>query len=742
MESARWHAEMGSAKLFVKKYREAMRSRAGQTTKLGLLGDLALKTYTFVLSVVKPSPSFVLTSMRCQFFNDDGSRSLMQRLNELIDNNLFGILGEVETACSGHGKADGWLRSLVVQNIVDTLSSTAAEDVGQHRTVFKQSCAEAADLLSTAKDGLALESVISDLREMSKLFAAGSSDGTKLTEIVAAEEHMMSTPRLALLRSALTESPNGQEIMAPLAALKSSTVNDELGDQRFSIGFDFFADGAMLKVEQPAQTCEGFGPASPCPIVVANALLVTGSPMLLTNMLTDALANVVEGINLWSPLRMESSQDKLIKFIHHMSLTITAAEFALVHDLYWHLQTPFQELQEGAGKDVSQLEHVVKAVGMAYKSASPSTTADLISRFSALANHLHDTSSLQPLMKKLIIKARHNHCVHMKLRSVLESMACVAGSGIPSSTEGLVEQWIGKEDDSCLAMSIALNSAVEELKQAGAFDFADLLRGEVNETEDKVYMASPVVMKEDRVEDFDEGDYIQLKSMLFLPQDVLNLSIVGWAATQMADSVSVLLGKFTGLVELDGVVFDAEGGHRKHTTLEGLISNLVAPKRLAASVSSMRKILASKQVYLQSRSACDLLDKLLLASAHERVKIGYELTKTPGEVSSEVVTLLCQAYSYIHHIAAALAWVSTTCNGPSGCTVDKQLKEDLETTLDIIVANVGDFEDLHEEYNPTIHKMDGGRTADGPAHCANDGLLSVGGLCQGGDACIVPVRRC
>ncbi len=115
----------------------------------------------------------------------------------------------------------------------------------------------------------------------------------------------------------------------------------------------------------------------------------------------------------------------------------------------------------------------------------------------------------------------------------------------------------------------------------------------------------------------------------------------------------------------------------------------------------------SSEVDLQSRCARVLMGKLLLAYGLERVKVGYQLTKTPGEVSSEVVTLLCQAYIYIHHIAAALAWVSTTCNGPSGCTVDKQLKEDLETTLDIIVASVGDFEDLHEEYNPTIHKMEG-----------------------------------
>eukprot|EP00972_Heterocapsa_arctica_P110048 16204703-Heterocapsa_arctica.AAC.1 len=204
-----------------------------------------------------------------------------------------------------------------------------------------------------------------DINMVKTLCSAGSGDGTKFGDIQKAEDHILGTPRLALLRAALTGSLGGVELTAPLTEMRSVSVSDELGDQRFSVGMECFADQAMLKVHFAVGIAGAHEGAEERPkLSILNGDLALGTPMMIMSMLTDSMANGVEGIMLWSALRFEKSEARLLEFLDNVAHTIAAAELTLLFDLYTTCEEACTKL---ALATPEELENLGMAFAAAYR---------------------------------------------------------------------------------------------------------------------------------------------------------------------------------------------------------------------------------------------------------------------------------------------------------------------------------------------------------------------------------------
>jgi hypothetical protein len=694
---------MGSTKLFIKKYRDATRLRAGQPGKLGSIGVVGMKVYSFLKGNVKPNTSFSLVVLKCQFFNNEGGRSLTHRLQDMIDAELISVLAAQDASFPGQEKSCGWLRSLLVQHIVDLLTATAPEDVDQTRAALYLNCKDASALLSMEVKENSLQGIITDLLMMKKLFSFGAGDGTKFSEMSAAEYHIMSEPRLALLRGALKDSPSGQEMLAPLAQLKADTINDDLGDQRFSVGLDCFADKTMLRVCRQACTV---GASTECPLIVSNGSLVLGSPMLLETMLTDAICNVVESINLWSPARFELKHESLGEFVHVLSATIVAAEFVLLHNLYSQIRVPFLNLLKCNEECFDEMHSMMMAFGVACQNAPQATAAVLLKKLCNLGSTFKVVEELSTLVQGHVATSKKNSIVTRLLRDFLQTISAMSLVGFPSSAEAAIEQWVVQGEASCLAGAVALSENARQL-QATKFDFSIIFQdsgGSVELSTDCLQVK--VVKDEEDTGGGHEEPHILVEDLLQFPSMVVKLPLVRWASRLVKDSVAALLDKFAVLAELDGVIVAA--AKVDCTFVGAMMSRFVLPHRLTSSVSAFTKIIGAGQVELKSRSACDLLESLLSASGLRKVMVGSSLAEVDGEMSTEGILAICDKYVLVHHVAAALAWIGVTCSGPSGCTVECKLKVEVEVALDIIESNLCEARDkLYECENLVPRKTEG-----------------------------------
>lgn len=246
-DSQRWHSDFSSPKMFVKKYREMSRSRKGQSAKLGAMDDVASVSYVFLKEHVVPSVGFNMIRLKCKFYSTlEQRRTLAERYFGMVEVDLYPALASLDAAAAH--KADQRLRSVLLDFLTSELRAMASEDVEVLRVSIGKDCGAIANNIKE-KSGMDTLSAISfDLYQFQKLCFAGVPNGPRFIELEAAEKHLMTTARLALLKEVVCGSAVGAEFLAPLKQMKTVSANDELGDQRFALGADGFEDVAMLRV--------------------------------------------------------------------------------------------------------------------------------------------------------------------------------------------------------------------------------------------------------------------------------------------------------------------------------------------------------------------------------------------------------------------------------------------------------------------------------------------------------------
>ena len=235
-QCAIWHAGLINAKLFTKKYKEAMRTRSDQSAKLGMLDDVASKTFHFIKEYIKPGLSFNLVRLKCKFHADAvGERDLTIRLRDMMDADLTSALDALDASSPKSSASESWLRSLVVGHLASLIEDLDDEMVDAFRRRLYTVLGESMEVLKTCSQNDSLSGLVHDLGLLEAVLSVGMGDvAVKFSEAVAAEKAINEMARLALLSKALG-SRCGLELLAPLHQMKTTSVHDELAAQRFGL---------------------------------------------------------------------------------------------------------------------------------------------------------------------------------------------------------------------------------------------------------------------------------------------------------------------------------------------------------------------------------------------------------------------------------------------------------------------------------------------------------------------------
>jgi hypothetical protein len=693
-EAEEWHEGIAGAKLFVKKFREAMRSRSGQASKLGAMRDVSSTVHTFICKTMVPGVSFSLVRLKCMFHGVGDN--LAEKLEAMASSGLFAVLEALDASSSGKPKADGWVRALLIGEIVSNIELMSSEEVSDRRVELGAICDKVqATLAGGSKDDM-LAGIIEDVKMLSMICCAGSvGHRLKLSSFTAAEDHIMQTPRLALLKQALLGSTAGQELLAPLKDMKVASVTDELGEQRFALGMDCFSDKAMLKVSlrvvavAPGLDEEDEAKAE---YIVCNDDLALSSPMLIEPMLADAMANVMEACKLWGPMQLENHEDRVRSFVANLGSTLTVADFALAMDLFVGCKEPLEALASADG-DVKALETSASTLTVAFQNVSSRSvsTESLAGKISNLGKSVPQHSEITEDLQVFVARSQQNQAI----RAAICQLFCIIGQmlehGFPGTPATALDQWSVRGDSSFLALAVPFIEQVDVLKKAGEFDFACLCADGLED--EKNLVKDALVVK--------EGGHayahsVTVEQLLCFPAQVRDLPLVTFACQMVRDSITDSIGKFLDYLELDGIITtiaDPDG-----SSLLSICQSFVAPMKLTMSMTNYTRVLAAGGRWLDSQKAFDLVVDLLETSGLQEIEVGASFADPAGKMPSNIMEATCCIYLHMHHVVAALAWIATTCTGNNGCTMHHELKSELNAILDHIDQHIIEAQDLFSKH--------------------------------------------
>jgi len=690
VEAEKWHDALCDAKLFAKKYREAMRSKSGQTQdeKLGQMSEKITKLWGFLKEHFKPHVSFSLVVLRCNFLSDAGDRDITERLRGIMDSGMILVLEAYEgSSPAGQGLSDGWLRSVLIGHIAGMVNNMKGEHVETERKRLGKMCGEVVNALQTSSLADALKGIIMDISMVQTLCSAGPGGGTKFGDIQKAEDHILGTPRLALLRAALTCSPGGMELTAPLTEMRSVSATDDLGDQRFSMGMSCFADQAMLTVNFEVGIAGAHDEVQARPkLTIWNGDLALGNPMMVVSMITDCMSNVVESIKLWSALRFEKSEDRLIEFLENVANTIAAAELTLLFELYTTCGNACTKLALSTGGDTKELESLAMAVGVAYKNVTAASTSQIVDQFGNLAASIQNSEKLSGLLQAHLETARTNDLKRSQLCKVFDSIAALVSAGLPSSVDAAIEQWSIRGDRSCVAYAVALVTNVEKLKAVQNFDFCHLFGAAKDEQNLPSLIESVVVVHDSEAGAADAKVRVQFSDLIGFTSAISQLPLVAWAQSLVKNGISALMDKLVVMTELEGILTGEVTDTSDQSSLAAITSSFVVPDKLTTSIAAVTKMLAASTDDLPSRAALLLLKSLISAACADTVTVGPGIASKGGDLPADIMAATCSLYVDTHHVAASLAWIGSTCL--SGCTSNHKLKPELEIVLDTMYSNM------------------------------------------------------
>lgn len=657
---------------------KAARSRKDQNVKLGSLDECATKSYHFMKDLITVGLSFNLVRLKCKFFRvtDPERHKVCDRFRELVAADLFSVLVAYEATAPGQNKADSWVRALLLGYLANEINDMAPERVDEYRLVWGRSCGALVSMLRDKSVESILAGIALDIHMLEIVCMAGSLGGPRYSQMATAEQHIKGSSRLAVLHQAL-QSEAGTELMMPLNQMNIMTANDEIGDKRFEVASQAVLDSAMLHVALCTQ------PGSSV-YLLRNADLVLTAPMMLEPLLVDTMAHITESVKLWSAARLEAREDELAKWVFDLGQVLCAGEFALALQAISAIQPAVEQMNVVVDIDegVGELATASFAMCAGLKSAPFVTTASFYDKVENLANCFKGSEPAAAALKSIVNSGRRNFKLRECINEVLQLMVSMATFGLPSTPGEAIDQWRGKGDASCLAIAIDVVQKVETLGSLGSFDFKGMARGCGKDA--GLDMEALVVKGFDR--QTGEETNMKVGDLVKFGELICGLPVVAYAQQLTNAGASHMLSAFGQLTEMNGLVLGVKRA-QGDKTLMSIASAFVAIDLMAGSVSGVGKALASEgDICLESSSAFELIEELVEVCNLPTVLVpdSIAIAVKPVPMKSDWVLAVCQVHVHVHHVAAGLAWVATSCSPPGACTTHNQLRKDLGAVLNMI----------------------------------------------------------
>jgi len=711
-EAEAWHDNLGATKLFIKKFRECERSKKTvRNSKLGSMSEVSDKVWVFLKANITPGLSFNLVRLKCKFCQQaDPPLGIASRVRQMVAADLFAVLLAFELSAPGQNKADGWLRSLLLDRICPLIVEMPVDEVDERRVVLAKDVATVIELI---KDGPAMDclaGVVVDLGMIETLCAAGTVGAPTFSLLAAAEAHINDTPRLAVLKQTLKETKSGAEILSPLAQLKILSANDDLGDQKFNLGAESFLDESMLRVVVRAGAAEAGGKSpSPLKYLVMNPDLVMCSPMLLEGMLVDAMANVLEGIRLWGSSRLEAKEDEVMAFFGNVGSAVCAAEFTLCVHMTKACRPAFRSMVScELGDHVAAMEAASTSLGHALAHGIPEvSTATLVEQLSNMKANFRGSASIAAYVASVVTTSTRNKELREGMRAVLESMHCMCAHGLPVDPVKAVDQWRARRQSSALAMGLEFIERVGALAAIQPFAFqrlcSDLADAKDGPTSRPVHAAAEIVLAAEGGDGVGESAEVTMGEILQLKDTILELPIVKYMKELVSGCASALMATVGEMASLDSICPLVPQVETE--SMSKLVSSFLVPSRLAVAVAALTKAVQGGDAVLDISGAFEVFQDVVDAAKPPTILLGESLMDRPCDVKCELASGIGEVYVHLHHVAAGLAWINNTC-GAGGCTSNNEFKKDVEVVLKMIQTNMNDGIEVLAKYDGLWYELE------------------------------------
>ena len=419
-----WHTDISNVKHLIKKYKELEKTKKGcRNAKMGMLADAATQSWAFMQKSMTPGRTFHQFRLKCAFFAGEDI-GLAPRLRAQAAVGLWEQVKEWDGGIAATRQADGFLCVLALDYICPTIEAMPLVEVGVCKVELSEDIANAIAIMAISPVSELLSEVTMDLQHTESLLRAGSTGvGAPTYErLIAAEAHIASQQRLALLKQALS-SGAGQEIMAPLQNMKIASTNDALANQQFELGMGTVEATEMLRVELRMGTAEEEA-ADPY-YRIFNVDCLSGSPMNLEGMMEDAFANVCEGIQRWPDWQRLQQANEIRWFFRLVDSILCAADFSflvMMAEACWKHFVEMRACVDAEKRfDMAALQAASVSIGVALESTVPkAATTNLRKMLTNICSDLDGLPAVKAQVTSTIRVSKANHDSKDKVFSILK----------------------------------------------------------------------------------------------------------------------------------------------------------------------------------------------------------------------------------------------------------------------------------------------------------------------------------
>lgn len=427
-------------------------------------------------------------------------------------------------------------------------------------------------------------------------------------------------------------------------------------------------------------------------------------------MILDAMSNVVEAMTLWSDARIEAKEAEILAFLNNIGSTLAAADFALSVGLFMNCKSAFDKIAGYiAASPSATLESAIIDLDAAYRALPQCTTSAIVDKVMNLKPKFKASKLLEDSVQSVADTARANDSLRLAIFEVVGLMASLAAHGLPPTAQKAIEQWRIRGDESCLTNAIQLVVAAKKLQAMPTFSF-ERLGVDIGCDGGELHMKGNILLGSDPATA--ERTNIHMESIASLKAFIVSLPVIAFATKLVQDGASCLLHTFGELVELSAIVPLAS--NVSVSSLSALRTSFVVPQKLSFSMSALTKALAQAdgdEIVLESLLARRIFADIVTVGDMKEFLVTIGLMSADCKVRTDILLPVTSLFTHIHHIAAGVAWISTTFagTGASPCTSKHRLKPELESVLDMISSHLVAAEsDLstHEHIWPLLDIVD------------------------------------
>lgn len=683
-ETEKWHAAIADIKMFLKNYKEAMRSRHGQNLKLGNMIGVASRSFEFLSERIEPNLTLCLAFLKCQFhFGSDDERDMPERVRSMIDVHLKSSLAAMEVASLN--SADGWLRALFIGYLSKRIEDMTSDDVDSSRRTLLAELGEVIPMVESCSHDGSLNNIIKDLAMLRVICGAGVVPEARFADAAAAEAHVMNSARRSLMKKALSDSPAGKEFLAPIGQMRMTSMNDDLAAQRLSGALACFEDDAMMRVSFHAGVVSGDGDGNPLPVyIIENGDLATGTPMLIDAMLQDAMANVVESAQLWPQATLEANEDKLLLFAGKLISTLASIELVIISRAYAHCMTsPVALPSEDPLQDLTAAQGILCNTAAKMSTLHAGSTLDLLAKIRNLEGPLRNCPVFCQMLHTAASVAESNHSIKQTVFDMLALLTPLAAAGLVASGACAIEQWRSRGDQSCLKVCLSIVDQAHALREAK--DLCFMLISDPSRSAQGRAASNDAIVKFAGEPDTPE---MKMSQIIDFPKALASSGIVKWASRLLHSSLGAAIDGCFASMELDGLsLLGHEMRPDDKSSLSDICKDFISARSFTTSVSKFTKEIAAgnhETLELPSVAAAALVSEIIEGSFTQVVRLGPPFASAKCDVPALMFEKVLSLYTDMHHIATCLAWISVSCPSHAACLVNNTLKKELESAIDVI----------------------------------------------------------